>query len=134
MGLPKKKMFQGFFILLILFVVFGFGQALITNILGVAYPIFMSFQSLEPDKGEDDKQWLTYWVVFGMFSVIDQFAGFVLSLIPFYYVLKMAVLIWLFHPATNGATQIYYGLVQPFWKEHEEKLDQVSRGFESTVK
>jgi receptor expression-enhancing protein 5/6 len=60
--------------------------------LGVAYPVFMSFNALESNGLGDDLQWLTYWVVFGLFNMIDQFAGFVLYFILFYYVLKLAVL------------------------------------------
>ena len=103
-----------------LFVVFGIGQAILTTLLGVAYPVFMSFHALESDDSQksvkqiDDKQWLTYWVVFGLFNMIDQFAGFILHFIPFYYVLKLAVLIWLFHPKSVGATWVYNNYIQEY--------------------
>ena len=103
-------------VFMLLFIVFGIGQAILTNLIGVAYPVFMSFYALESDGADDDKQWLTYWVVFGLFSIVDQFAGFVLAFIPFYYVLKVATLIWLFHPSTLGATFVFYNYIEPFWK------------------
>ena len=106
-GIPQQKVLQYIMVLGILFIVFGIGQAILTNLIGVAYPVFMSFYALESDGDDDDKQWLTYWVVFGAFSIADQFAGFILRFIPFYYVLKVATLIWLFHPATQGATFVY---------------------------
>lgn len=46
--------------------------------------------------------------------MIDQFAGFILHFIPFYYVLKLAVLIWLFHPKTVGATWVYENYIQEY--------------------
>ena len=56
----------------VLFVMFGVGSTYITCILGVAYPTFKSFLALEsPKDSNDDKQWLTYWVVFGLFNIID---------------------------------------------------------------
>ena len=71
-GQPKAKVLKGSLAFLVLFVVFGIGQAIITNLIGVAYPVFMSFHALENGDSEtDDKQWLTYWVVFGLFSVTD---------------------------------------------------------------
>lgn len=53
------------------FVVFGIGSSVLTTLIGVAYPAFMSFVALESDGEDDDKQWLTYWVVFGVFSILD---------------------------------------------------------------
>ena len=123
-GLPKKSVLKYLLIFLVLFVVFGVGQAIITNLVAVAYPVFMSFHALESsDNDLDDKQWLTYWVIFGLFSVVDQFAGFILHLIPFYYVLKLAVLIVLFHPSFHGATYVYDEYIKPY----AEDMSKVER-------
>lgn len=122
-GVPQQKVLQYALVLLVLFVVFGVGSSIITNLIGVAYPVFMSFYALESDGGDDDKQWLTYWVVFGIFTIADQFAGFILSFIPFYYVLKVAVLIWLFHPSTLGAITVYETYIAPFWAQNKQYVE-----------
>lgn len=70
-GLPQKQVLQMGLGLLVLFVVFGIGQSILTNLIGVAYPAFMSFVALESEGDDDDKQWLTYWVVFGFFTILD---------------------------------------------------------------
>ena len=140
-GYPKRTVLKAGLVFLVLFVVFGVGQAIITNIIGVAYPVFMSFHALESkDTEDDDKQWLTYWVVFGLFSVTDQFAGFILHFIPFYYVLKVATLIWLFHPAFQGATYVYKELIHPytghieaFNKSLNESFDSVNQNVRKTI-
>ena len=108
--------------LLILFIVFGVGASLLTNVIGVAYPAFMSFVALESEGADDDKLWLTYWVVFGFFSIADQFAGIILSFIPFYYVLKVAFLVWMFHPGSQGALTIYNNFILPFVKKYEGNI------------
>ena len=97
--------------LVVLFIVFGVGASILTNVIGVAYPAFMSFVALESEGADDDKMWLTYWVVFGIFTIVDQFAGIILALIPFYYVIKVAFLIWMFHPASTGAITLYNSFI-----------------------
>ena len=39
----------------VLMVMLGIGESYIVNILGVLYPVFMSFQALETDSPDDDK-------------------------------------------------------------------------------
>ena len=106
----------------VVMVMCGIGGTYITCLLGVAYPCFMSFLALESKEEDDDKQWLTYWVVFGLFNIVDQFAGFILSFIPFYYLLKLCFLIWLFHPITKGATTVYDMFIQPNISEYEKHI------------
>ena len=72
-------------------------------------------------------------MIFGVFAIVDQFGDFILGMIPFYYAIKLAFLVWLYHPATNGATQIYLGLLEPFLREHEQKLENVSLGIENKL-
>merc|ERR1719502_2015423 len=86
---------------------YGLIGGVVCVLLGVAYPAFMSFLALESDGLDDDKMWLTYWVCFGCFNIIDQFAGIILSIIPFYYFLKLGFLVYLFHPSTQGALSVY---------------------------
>ena len=112
-------------------VVFGFGSSYITCLLGVAYPAFMSFLTLEKEDEEEEKQWLTYWVVYGLFNIVDHFAGFILHFIPFYYVLKLAFLVFLFHPSTKGATYVY----DKYLSEAVFKpMDKAVSGIEKTLK
>jgi receptor expression-enhancing protein 5/6 len=127
-GFEKQTIVKGAFVGIALFVFFGIGQAILTTLLGVAYPVFMSFHALENDdvNKNDDKQWLTYWVVFGLFNIIDQFAGFVLHFIPFYYVLKLGVLIFLFHPKSVGATWVYNNYIQEYAGEIT-KIDDATK-------
>ncbi len=110
----------------VLFVMFGVGASYITCLLGVAYPAFMSFLALESNDEEDSTQWLTYWVVFGIFNIVDQFAGFILHFIPFYYFLKLAFLVFLFHPQFKGATYVYKNYIREAIKPIDKMADEAS--------
>ncbi len=58
-----------------------------------------------------------------------------LHFIPFYYVLKLAFLIWLFHPKTVGASWVYDNYLQA-WAEsitqfEKEAADAINKGKEA---
>ena len=111
----------------VVLVMLGIGNTYITCLLGVAYPCFMSFLALESKGADDDKQWLTYWVVFGLFNIVDQFAGFILTFIPFYFFLKLIFLVWLFHPISQGATTVYNMYILPNMKQYEKHIEALEK-------
>merc|ERR1719464_1483383 len=102
----------------------GIGSTYITVAIGVAYPVFMTFLALESEGGEDDKQWLTYWVVFGVLNIVDQMSGFILAWIPFYFFLKLIFLIFLMHPSTMGASMVYNTYFLPFMTKAESHIQK----------
>ena len=111
--------------LTVLFVLFGFATSWITFAVGFLYPAYKSFKALESNGSlEDDKQWLTYWVVFSFLHVFDRFLNIILAFIPFSTVLKLAFNIWLFHPNTRGALVIYNSVIRGTLKRYESMIDE----------
>ena len=88
------------------------GAKLIVDLVGFVYPAYQSFKSMDANNGEDT-QWLTYWVVFASLSIVEGMAGFIIRLIPFYYMTKTGFILWLYHPQTMGAQSIYAGVIRP---------------------
>ena len=126
-GVPVRSLLQYALVASVMFVMFGVGQVYLTNLIGVAYPAFMSFIALESNEADDDKQWLTYWVCFGAFNIVDQFAGIILQFIPFYYFLKVGFLVYLFHPSSLGATTVYNSIILPRMKEYQHHIDALEK-------
>lgn len=48
-----------------------------------------SIKAIESNSKEDDTTWLTYWVVYGVFSVAEFFSDLFLYWFPFYYAGKV---------------------------------------------
>ena len=132
-GLTPAQLFRYSLIAGVVLVMLGIGNTYITCLLGVAYPCFMSFLALESTKEDDDKQWLTYWVVFGIFNFVDHFAGFILSLVPFYFFLKLVFLVWLFHPSSQGATTIYNIYILPNMQQYEKHIKKVEESVSGAI-
>ena len=49
---------------------------------GVLYPAYASFKTLESPADDDDKQWLTYWVVYALTTSVEEAAETVLQFFP----------------------------------------------------
>ena len=51
---------------------------------------------------------MMYWIVFAIFTVFETFTDFFLAFwFPFYYELKIVMVIWLLSPATKGSSILY---------------------------
>jgi len=89
------------------------GAKLITDLVSFVYPAYMSFKAIDSSNSGDDTQWLTYWVVFSCVSVSEGVLGFVTEFIPFYFPMKVAFFIWLYHPKFMGASTLYAQIIKP---------------------
>lgn len=87
------------------------GGKLIVDLCGFVYPAYMSFKSLEANN--DETQWLTYWVVFSTYSIVESFLAPLVSLIPFYFWIKIGLIVYMYHPSTRGAQMIYQQALRP---------------------
>ncbi len=81
-GLRYSHLVIGGALLLFAFLFLGFGAGLLSTLVGFIYPAWASFQAIESPSRADDAQWLAYWVVFAVFSVIESFSDAFLSWMP----------------------------------------------------
>jgi len=56
--------------LALLIVLFLFGFAAIANLVAI-YPVYKSFKALRSGRHADDSQWLTYWIVFAAWTLVE---------------------------------------------------------------
>lgn len=123
-GIEGKYVVIGLIVCLLIVSV-GYFERIITNLIGTIYPAYWTMKSIE-SQNDDDKYWLTYWVVFAFFSLVDVFSGFLMKLIPFYFIFKIIFLVWLFMPNTQGCYYIYYFVIVKLFKHVEKDIDEAT--------
>ena len=78
----------------------------IGHILSVIYGGWKTIASIESPGGDDDRQWLTFWLILTILLFVERYlARVVLSTFPLYYEAKLIMLLWLLF--RDGADDVY---------------------------
>ncbi|KRZ36131.1 Receptor expression-enhancing protein 5, partial [Trichinella pseudospiralis] len=86
---------------------------LLCNWICFGYPAMMTLMEMQANENVNQKQWMFYWVIFGMFRIVDYFAECISFIIPIYWLLKCIFFVWLFMPSCLGAQTLYEKFFRP---------------------
>lgn len=64
-------------------------------------------EALESEVTVDDSQWLTYWLLSAVITLIERVFSPAIPYIPLYPIIKCAFLCWLVLPQTKGTEALY---------------------------
>ncbi|OJJ48847.1 hypothetical protein ASPZODRAFT_13584 [Penicilliopsis zonata CBS 506.65] len=111
-SVPKVYVILGFAAVYFFLVFFNIAGSFLVNVAGFLIPGYYSLQALFTPGTSDDTQWLTYWVVFAFFTVLES-AISAAYWFPFYYIFKFVLILWMALPQTNGAQVVFHSFLQP---------------------
>eukprot|EP00091_Calanus_sinicus_P024005 TRINITY_DN8391_c0_g1_i2.p1 TRINITY_DN8391_c0_g1~~TRINITY_DN8391_c0_g1_i2.p1 ORF type:complete len:182 (-),score=62.13 TRINITY_DN8391_c0_g1_i2:56-565(-) len=108
------------------------------TLIGVAYPGFASLKAVLSDSPESSVAWMKYWVVLGVFSVVELLLDPVLNPLtysfPTYLIIKCLFLAWCMAPIEfNGSDVIFNNILFPIFKEHHEQIEEQAENTKMTV-
>ncbi|KAJ3111339.1 ER membrane protein DP1/Yop1 [Phlyctochytrium bullatum] len=92
----------------IILILANVGGSFLTHALGFFYPAIESIRAAETGTKDEYQQWLSYWIILGFLTFLEYTNWALLSVLPYYYALKVGLLIWLMLPQTKGAYKVYH--------------------------
>ena len=89
------------------------------HILTLGYGSAQTVRAIETPGGDDDRQWLTFWLILALLLTVERSARVLLSTFPRYYEAKLCLLTWLLfrggerRPATATLPPCHHRLTLP---------------------
>ncbi|RZC35613.1 receptor expression-enhancing protein 4-like [Asbolus verrucosus] len=119
------------------FTIYWNGQVIVLYLLlfGTLYPAYASYKAVKTKNVKEYVKWMMYWIVFALFTCAETFTDVFFSWLPFYYEIKIILVIWLLSPATKGSSILYRKFVHPALSSREQEIDEyISRAKEQSYK
>jgi len=105
------------------FILWGFTGELICTVVGSLYPMYASFKALEDADHAGVSQWLVYWVTYSAVMLGEGLLYRALCWIPFYHIIRLLFVVWLFLPMAGGAQSMYAWAVGPLLRRYRPAID-----------
>ena len=109
---------------LVFFLLTGIGHKILLILLTFLYPAYKTFISLENDNRDDDKRWLTYWIVFGFVFAFKNLLWGLLSLFPGTNLILTVGLTAVYCSLTNGYLYVYDLAFKPALKAYQTSISK----------
>ena len=99
-----------------------------STITGFGYPTYATYKLIE-NKADATavKGCLTYWAVFGMFTMLEGIIDTLLSWVPLYSIARVGFQAWLFTHNFAGSIVVYNVCVVPTLSKADVLIDQIQR-------
>lgn len=105
------------------FICWGFTGELIYTMAAYMYPAYASFKAIEDGSAPGIAHWLRFWLTYAVCSLLESLMYKMLVWFPFYHLLRIAFIVWLFLPRLDGAQTLYGWVVGPILRKYRPSLD-----------
>ncbi|KAI8901969.1 TB2/DP1, HVA22 family-domain-containing protein [Globomyces pollinis-pini] len=102
--------------------------------IGFLLPAYNHYKGLKYNRLSGDGDELKYWLVMIAYLGCEILCDLVVFWFPFYYDIKLIVIIWITSSYTKGATILYSFHLSPFFDSKENELDNHFLQFEQLFK
>ncbi|XP_022996991.1 putative HVA22-like protein g [Cucurbita maxima] len=98
----------------------------LTMLLGYAYPAYECYKTIEASQPEIEQLhfWCQYWILVAVLTILERIGDSFISWFPFYGEAKLALFVYLWHPKTKGANDVYDSFFRPYVSKHEPVIDR----------
>ena len=107
------------------------------TLLGYVFPAVESIRAAVTEGGSDDRTWLMYWVVQGIFQYstefMDQLALKYNVVYKYWHTFEVLAVLWLVSPLTDGASLCYKHLAIPYLLPWVKPLKSYCDGWIATL-
>ncbi|KAB2053394.1 hypothetical protein ERO13_A12G176400v2 [Gossypium hirsutum] len=91
-------------------------------VISLLYPLYASVRAIESESRADDRQWLTYWVLYSMITLLELTFAKVIEWIPIWSHAKLIFTCWLVIPYFSGAAYVYEHYLRPFFMNPQQTI------------
>ncbi|CAN1155949.1 HVA22-like protein a [Linum perenne] len=92
-------------------------------VVSLVYPLYASVRAIESKSQTDDRQWLTYWVLYSMITLFELTFASLIEWIPIWSYAKLASTCWLVLPQFNGAAYVYEHFLRPLFINPQKTIN-----------
>ncbi|CAN0903552.1 HVA22-like protein a [Linum grandiflorum] len=93
------------------------------HVVSLVYPMYASVRAIETKSQTDDRQWLTYWVLYSMIRLAELTFASVIEWIPIWSYAKLLFTCWLVLPYFNGAVYVYEHFLRPLFVNPQQTIN-----------
>ncbi|KAG8057941.1 hypothetical protein GUJ93_ZPchr0002g24019 [Zizania palustris] len=95
-------------------------------ILGYAYPAYDCYKAVELNRPEvaQLRFWCQYWILLAVLTVFERVGDNFISWLPMYSEAKLAFIVYLWYPKTQGTAYVYESFFKPYIGKHEAEIDR----------